>query len=183
MDGGPNSDFLETKAAGQLRAGTAHILSSRSGVPAEDLHQYLYLLTERASPDQTSRQVDLVSILEAMVMARGLLYRSWGHKSSQLPEIYGHMCGGRQDLTADEGVTRTRAKLMLKLLFGETQPKTKSLVEEICLGSVDDEVLSMSSFEIFMKSVLLAKEAFDISGDIYDHLVLLKGSKVKVPLY
>ena len=72
---------------------------------------------------------------------------------------------------------------MLKLLFGETQPKTKLLVEEICLGSVDDEVLSMSSFEIFMKSVLLAKEAFDISGDIYDHLVLLKGSKVKVPLY
>lgn len=81
---------------------------------------------------------------------------------------------------AEEGVLRSRAKLLLKLLFGEIQPKTRSLIEEICLGVVEEEALSMTSFETFMRNVLLSKEAFDIAGDIYDHLVLLKGSKVKV---
>jgi hypothetical protein len=85
-------------------------------------------------------------------------------------------------LTQDEGIHRNRIKLLLKLLFGDTQPKTKSLIEEICLGAVDEEIMSMTSFESFIKSILLAKEAFEIAGDIFDHLVLLKGSKVKVKL-
>ena len=83
-------------------------------------------------------------------------------------------------MTLDEGIHRNRAKLLLKLLFGDMQQKTKTLIEEVCLGAIDEEIMSMTTFENFIKSVLLAKEAFEIAGDIFDHLVLLKGSKVKV---
>lgn len=98
MESNANDDHIDQKAAGQLRAGTAHLLTHRSGVPAEDLHQYLYLLTERSSTDQSARQVDLVSFLEALVVVRSLMYRSWSHKAAQLPEIYGLMCGGSSEL-------------------------------------------------------------------------------------
>ena len=94
MESGKPGDLLDTKVLGQLRAGTAHILSSKSGVPSEDLHQYLYLLAEKATPEQSSRQIDLVSILEALVLLRSLLFKSWNYKASQLPELYGLLCSG-----------------------------------------------------------------------------------------
>jgi hypothetical protein len=95
MESGKPGDLLDTKVLGQLRAGTAHMLGSKSGVPSEDLHQYLYLQAEKSTPDQTSRQMDLVSILEALVQLRGLLFKPWSFKLNQLPELYGLLCSGK----------------------------------------------------------------------------------------
>lgn len=75
---------------------------------------------------------------------------------------------------------RSRTKIILKLLFGDTQAKTRALVEELCLVGLEEDLIPMASFDAFLRSVLLVKEAWEIASDLFDHIILLKGVKAKV---
>ena len=80
----------------------------------------------------------------------------------------------------DEGVPRSRTKIILRLLFGDTQAKTKALVEELCLAGLEEDLIPLASFEGFLRSVLLVREAWEVASDLFDHITLLKGVKAKV---
>ena len=88
------TEHLDAKIAALLRAGTAHVLEARSGVVAEDLHQFLYLQTERASAEQMTRQADLVNFLEGFNLLRTATFKSVQSKTAAFQEVYGLMCNG-----------------------------------------------------------------------------------------
>lgn len=73
---------------------------------------------------------------------------------------------------------RARAKLLLRLLFGETQAKTKILIEEVCLGK-GEENLGRDAFEEFCTRTVTAKEAAEVGAEVFEHLGLLRGARAK----
>lgn len=91
-------------------------------------------------------------------------------------------------LSRDEGIFKSRIKLLLKLLFGDCQPKTRELVEDvfayltkICLNNIgEDNLINIDLFEKIVKNILLIKEVSEVVADVFDHLVLIKGIKIKV---
>jgi hypothetical protein len=87
-------EAIDGRVLSQLRFGAAYILEARSGVPAEDLHQCLYLQAERAAPEQTARQLELVGFLEGVTLLRALAFKTFSQKREQFGQIYGLVCGG-----------------------------------------------------------------------------------------
>jgi hypothetical protein len=88
-------EYLESKTANNLKAGTCALLEAKSGIPYEDLYQYFYIQNERNSGEPSQRQSDLLNFLEALVMIKNLIFKKPGVKSASLIGVYGLLCSGK----------------------------------------------------------------------------------------
>lgn len=88
-------EYLESKTANNLKAGTCALLESKSGIPYEDLYQYFYIQNERNSGEPSQRQNDLLNFLEALVMMKNLTFKKPGVKNGSVVGVYGLLCSGK----------------------------------------------------------------------------------------
>lgn len=73
-----------------------------------------------------------------------------------------------------------RIKLIIKMLFIDHQVKTRLLIEEITNKIMAGrQTADKEKFKLIMHNFVLIRELYDTTGDILDHLILIKEMQIK----
>jgi hypothetical protein len=146
-------DMMDNRLLNILKSGASYFLDSKSGVPYEDLYQYLYIQNEKSHIDQNSQKsIERINFLTAVQNMRNLTFHSVNKKRMELENCYGLIC-------FDEGVSKNHVNLIIRLFFGEHQAKTKTMLEQIIFPkNLKGELLDLSCFINAMHNIIMIKE-------------------------
>ena len=146
-------DMMDNRLLNILKSGASYFLDSKSGVPYEDLYQYLYIQNEKSHIDQNSQKsIERINFLTAVQNMRNLTFHSVNKKRMELENCYGLIC-------FDEGVSKNHVNLIIRLFFGEHQAKTKTMLEQIIFPkNLKGELLDLTCFINAMHNIIMIKE-------------------------